>query len=113
MPRLAVFVHEVCDHAQCRLRQIQTQAAAVQASQVAKNVTTNELANWTRYRYLRGADGTFHNPFDRGLRQNCIDCWFPDTAPLPPAVLDDDSSSMSLLKMEQGQHLHDLGDCVS
>ena len=76
-------------------------------------MTTNELANWTRYRYLRGSDGTFHNPFDRGLRQNCVDCLFPDAAPLPPAVLDDSSSTMSLLKMEQGQHhLHDLSACI-
>ena len=85
----------------------------MQASQVGKNVTTNELANWTRYKYLRGSDGTFHNPFDRGLKQNCFDVWHPDSAPLPPVVLDTSTSTMSLLKMEQGQqHLHDLSDCM-
>jgi hypothetical protein len=36
--------------------------------QVARNVTTNELANWSRYRYMKHADGDFFNPFDRGIR---------------------------------------------
>lgn len=47
--------------------------ALAQASQVARNVTTNELANWHRYRYLRAGDGEFHNPFDHGWRANCAD----------------------------------------
>ena len=85
----------------------------MQASQVGKNITTNELANWTRYKYLRGTDGTFHNPFDQGFKSNCIDVWYPDTAPLPPVAMDTSTSTMSLLKMEQGQqHLHDLSDCM-
>jgi palmitoyltransferase len=40
--------------------------AVAQASQVARNVTTNELANWHRYKYLQTSDGQFHNPFNRG-----------------------------------------------
>ena len=37
-----------------------------QISQVAQNVTTNELSNVHRYSYLKSADGSFSNPFDRG-----------------------------------------------
>jgi len=45
----------------------------VQISQVCRNVTTNELANSHRYRYLRGPDGLFHNPFDLGWYRNVWD----------------------------------------
>lgn len=34
--------------------------------QVARNVTTNELANWHRYKYLQTPSGQFHNPFSKG-----------------------------------------------
>ncbi|GJM97876.1 hypothetical protein PR202_ga14836 [Eleusine coracana subsp. coracana] len=43
----------------------------VQASQIAKNITTNEVANSMRYAYLRGPGGRFRNPFDHGVRRNC------------------------------------------
>uniref|UniRef100_A0A0D9WSJ6 protein S-acyltransferase n=1 Tax=Leersia perrieri TaxID=77586 RepID=A0A0D9WSJ6_9ORYZ len=43
----------------------------VQASQIAKNITTNEMANSMRYNYLRGPGGRFRNPFDHGVRKNC------------------------------------------
>ncbi|KAH7387209.1 hypothetical protein KP509_16G010800 [Ceratopteris richardii] len=45
----------------------------MQATQIARNITSNELANATRYTYLKGPDGRFHNPFDRGCRSNCTD----------------------------------------
>uniref|UniRef100_A0A0E0HU33 protein S-acyltransferase n=1 Tax=Oryza nivara TaxID=4536 RepID=A0A0E0HU33_ORYNI len=45
--------------------------AVVQASQIAKNITTNEMANSMRYSYLRGPGGRFRNPFDHGARKNC------------------------------------------
>ena len=41
-----------------------------QLTQVARNVTTNELANAHRYSYLRSRDGGFTNPFDRGWKRN-------------------------------------------
>ncbi|XP_074580026.1 putative protein S-acyltransferase 23 isoform X1 [Curcuma longa] len=44
-----------------------------QAYQVARNITTNELANSARYSYLRGADGHFRNPYNHGCRKNCSD----------------------------------------
>ncbi|XP_072973696.1 probable protein S-acyltransferase 23 [Typha angustifolia] len=44
-----------------------------QASQIAQNITTNELANSARYTYLRGPDGRFRNPYNRGCRRNCTD----------------------------------------
>lgn len=39
--------------------------------QIAKNITTNEMANSMRYSYLRGPGGRFRNPFDHGARKNC------------------------------------------
>lgn len=44
---------------------------SAQLSQVARNITTNELANMHRYGYLRTKDGRFHNPFDKGCATNC------------------------------------------
>ncbi|XP_010939302.1 probable protein S-acyltransferase 23 [Elaeis guineensis] len=44
-----------------------------QATQIARNVTTNELANAYRYWYLRGPDGRFRNPYNHGCRKNCTD----------------------------------------
>ncbi|KAJ3679152.1 hypothetical protein LUZ60_017163 [Juncus effusus] len=45
----------------------------VQASQIARNITTNEMANAMRYSYLRGSGGRFRNPYDHGIRSNCSD----------------------------------------
>ncbi|XP_010520556.1 PREDICTED: protein S-acyltransferase 24-like isoform X1 [Tarenaya hassleriana] len=45
----------------------------VQASQISRNITTNEMANAMRYSYLRGPGGRFRNPFDHGCRRNCSD----------------------------------------
>ncbi|CAL9116986.1 unnamed protein product [Musa acuminata var. zebrina] len=47
--------------------------AVVQASQIARNITTNEMANAARYSYLRGPDGRFRNPYNHGCRKNCTD----------------------------------------
>ncbi|XP_050261383.1 probable protein S-acyltransferase 23 [Quercus robur] len=44
-----------------------------QASQIARNITTNELANAIRYGYLRGPDGRFRNPYNHGWQKNCAD----------------------------------------
>ncbi|KAL6964180.1 protein S-acyltransferase [Sarracenia purpurea var. burkii] len=46
---------------------------AVQASQIARNITTNEAINAARYEYLRSPDGKFHNPYNHGCRKNCAD----------------------------------------
>ncbi|WOK95073.1 hypothetical protein Cni_G03780 [Canna indica] len=48
----------------------------VQASQISRNVTTNEMANAMRYSYLRGPGGRFRNPFDHGVHRNCSDFLF-------------------------------------
>ncbi|KAL0427271.1 UNVERIFIED_CONTAM: protein S-acyltransferase 24 [Sesamum latifolium] len=45
----------------------------VQASQIARNITTNEMANVMRYDYLRGPGDQFHNPYDHGCKNNCSD----------------------------------------
>ncbi|KAL6517555.1 hypothetical protein OROMI_033256 [Orobanche minor] len=46
---------------------------SVQATQIARNITTNEVANATRYGYLRGPDGRFRNPYNHGCWKNCSD----------------------------------------
>lgn len=45
----------------------------IQISQIARNLTTNEMANAVRYGYLRGPDGRFRNPYNHGCRKNCSD----------------------------------------
>ena len=49
-----------------------------QGSSVAKNITTNELANYHRYTYL-GTDGLgrIANPFDEGCSKNCLEMYRP------------------------------------
>ncbi|KAG4113184.1 hypothetical protein ERO13_D13G207600v2 [Gossypium hirsutum] len=44
-----------------------------QATQISRNITTNEMANIMRYSYLRGADGQLRNPYDHGCWKNCSD----------------------------------------
>lgn len=44
-----------------------------QASQIARNITTNEMANSARYSYLRSPEGRFRNPYNLGCRKNCTD----------------------------------------
>ncbi|GER42111.1 S-acyltransferase [Striga asiatica] len=46
---------------------------SVQATQIARNITTNEVANAIRYGYLRGPDGRFRNPYNHGCWKNCSD----------------------------------------
>lgn len=78
--------------------------AVTQGSQIARNITTNELANWHRYKYLKDAEGQFSNPFDKGCKTNCTEALFPARAPSAPFVIPHDQpETMSLLKMEQGQ----------
>ncbi|GAV65114.1 Ank domain-containing protein/zf-DHHC domain-containing protein/Ank_2 domain-containing protein, partial [Cephalotus follicularis] len=50
-----------------------TVLTVVQASQIARNITTNELANAIRYGYLRGPDGRYRNPYNHGCQKNCAD----------------------------------------
>lgn len=53
---------------------------AAQLAQLARNVTTNELANAHRYSYLRSREGAFANPFDKGCAANTRDFFCrPDT----------------------------------
>ena len=39
------------------------------------NLTTNERANYRRYRHFKTANGRYKNPFDRGLIKNCLEYW--------------------------------------
>ncbi|KAK3118989.1 hypothetical protein QOZ80_9BG0711990 [Eleusine coracana subsp. coracana] len=47
--------------------------AGAQATQIARNITTNEVANRSRYSYLLGPDGRFRNPYNQGCQRNCTD----------------------------------------
>ncbi|XP_054793452.1 probable protein S-acyltransferase 23 [Prosopis cineraria] len=49
---------------------------STQASMIARNITTNEVANSTRYWYLRGPDGKFRNPYNHGCWKNCSNFFF-------------------------------------
>ncbi|XP_044981454.1 probable protein S-acyltransferase 23 isoform X2 [Hordeum vulgare subsp. vulgare] len=42
-----------------------------QAVMIARNLTTNEAANQSRYTYLRGPDGRFRNPYNQDWQKNC------------------------------------------
>jgi hypothetical protein len=42
----------------------------VQTRQICSNVTTNELINWHRYPGWTREDGSFVNPYDRGIVHN-------------------------------------------
>ncbi|KAL6965542.1 Protein S-acyltransferase 24 [Sarracenia purpurea var. burkii] len=46
---------------------------AMQASQISRNITTNEMTNAMRYSYLKGPGGRFRNPYDHGCKKNCSD----------------------------------------
>ncbi|XVF45778.1 hypothetical protein PTKIN_Ptkin02bG0233700 [Pterospermum kingtungense] len=50
-----------------------TTLTTAQATQIARNITTNELSNVIRYGYLRGSDGRFRNPYNHGCLKNCTD----------------------------------------
>lgn len=66
--------------------------AFAQGSQVAQNTTTNEMMNAHRYAYMKGGDGKYFNPYDRGFHQNCYEFWLQgengdvevEWAPSPP-----------------------------
>ena len=41
---------------------------------IAKNMTTNELVNWKKYKMI-DSEGTFVNARDRGKLANCVQFW--------------------------------------
>lgn len=58
--------------------------AFAQAHQILRNVTTNELANWRRYRYMQTTSGKYFNPFDHGWRRNVLEAFQPHKTPSAP-----------------------------
>jgi len=68
--------------------------AGSQAGQIARNLTTNELANWHRYKYLIRKDGGFRNPFDRGLLRNCLEVLLPDVNGRQPVSMLEDPADL-------------------
>eukprot|EP00879_Flechtneria_rotunda_P014039 GHRR01014666.1.p1 GENE.GHRR01014666.1~~GHRR01014666.1.p1 ORF type:complete len:501 (+),score=212.11 GHRR01014666.1:1155-2657(+) len=89
--------------------------AVAQASQVARNVTTNELANWHRYKYLQDGSGGFTNPFNRGIKANCYEAFHPRSTPVAPVLLsrqypvDGGYSKMAMLGQDEQQLQQQLG----
>ncbi|KAL8126070.1 protein S-acyltransferase 24-like [Apium graveolens] len=78
----------------------------VQASQISRNITTNELANAMRYNYLKGAGGRFRNPYDHGCRKNCSD--FLRTGYNEDVEYKEESSEpegISMMHMSRNSHL--------
>jgi palmitoyltransferase ZDHHC13/17 len=82
--------------------------ALAQASQVARNVTTNELANWHRYSYLQDGRGSFANPFNRGIAANCWEAFHPDKVPMAPVLLRRGSGGGSAAR-ESERHVRTAG----
>jgi palmitoyltransferase ZDHHC13/17 len=65
-----------------------------QTSQVARNVTTNEMANWHRYKYLHDTrNGEYINPFDHGWKRNCSEVCHPERVGVAPYALVEDLES--------------------
>ena len=77
--------------------------AVAQAAQVARNVTTNELANWHRYKYLQDGNGRFYNPFNKGMKANCFEAFHPEQVPTAPVFLPRDPESLTALGLQGGQ----------
>lgn len=55
--------------------------AMAQIATAAVNITTNEQANWHRYKYLQDLEGGFRNPFHRGILVNWRECMTPEKQP--------------------------------
>lgn len=54
-----------------------------------------------RYKYLRGPNGAFRNPFDKGCLGNCRDACLPGFTPRAPISLEDLDRD-ALLNAERG-----------
>lgn len=80
-----------------------TTLTIIQASQIGRNLTTNEVANAGRYSYLRGPDGRFRNPYNRGFRKNCTDFL------INGQTSDDAHPPLLLLQQQQQQQRQNLG----
>ena len=68
--------------------------------QISQNITTNEVANSTRYSYLKGPGGLFRNPYDHGIHKNCSDFWikgYNEDVELPEQI--PPSEEMGMIQM--------------
>jgi len=82
--------------------------AIAQSSQVSRNLTTNEMSNWSRYDYLHEGskrDGDFTNPFDRGCRQNCVEVCRPAAAPKAVYTIEGIRATKPSLGAGEGERL--------
>ena len=56
----------------------------MQTKQIMGNVTTNEMMNWQRYQGWERQDGTFKNPYDRGIVHNVKQFFSKSPSPCSP-----------------------------
>ncbi|XVE71536.1 hypothetical protein DITRI_Ditri10aG0158600 [Diplodiscus trichospermus] len=78
----------------------------VQASQISRNITTNEMANVMRYSYLRGAGGRFRNPYDHGCRKNCSEFLIKGyNEDLPASEDSEHSEGIGMVQMPRDSNL--------
>ncbi|QDZ25502.1 S-acyltransferase [Chloropicon primus] len=63
---------------------------SAQINSIAKNMTTNEMANIHRYNYIAmDSYGRVFNPFDKGCNENCFEVFHPSRG-RSPVTLDED-----------------------
>ncbi|KAA3486048.1 protein S-acyltransferase 24-like isoform X1 [Gossypium australe] len=87
-----------------------------QATQISRNITTNEMANIMRYSYLRGADGQLRNPYDHGCWKNCSDFMingYNEDVPIAENSANSEETGMIQIPRDsnmQNSNLHALTD---
>jgi ankyrin repeat protein len=85
----------------------------LQATQIARNITTNEVANQVRYNYLKGTDGRFKNVYDHGVRKNCSEFlltgFSSDLEVSPSAQPENRGGLIQLMEHAPGHHAHSNG----
>mmetsp|Transcript_40402 Transcript_40402/g.48990 ORF Transcript_40402/g.48990 Transcript_40402/m.48990 type:complete len:602 (+) Transcript_40402:181-1986(+) len=90
-----------------------------QISQVFQNLTTNEVINMHRYKYLQSKDGQYNNPFDKGCFPNTTE-FFLNVAYGGQVGQEVDSAPLVQSFDEEGQQpktvfhskLHSGGSCM-
>lgn len=98
-----------------------------QLGQVFQNMTTNEMMNQHRYKYLQDSNGTFRNPFDMGCWPNTLEFFLGndcansasvhryegiEQAPMSQKVEDRGLHSRHCSKGGHSGHGHSHGGCL-
>mmetsp|Transcript_2626 Transcript_2626/g.8856 ORF Transcript_2626/g.8856 Transcript_2626/m.8856 type:complete len:126 (-) Transcript_2626:34-411(-) len=85
----------------------------MQGTSIAQNMTTNEMTNAFKYKYLQDDKGNIRNPFNRGCYKNCNDFCFATEAELrerEPLLLEEGTLNPPAGQdMGGGAHTHSHG----